>query len=157
MLINNKEVRLKLIPLKTISKKAKTGYRKSNLVLMPGFTEVSDPLWVEIKEKFRNISDAVKNQKIVEFKAKIKEIEVVAEDGKKKKVTESKGPKFQDLKEADAIAVINDTWKLATLKTFLKSEKRTDIRTLIEERISDLKNKKGVFETKKAADNEGTE
>ena len=142
MIIKFNKVRLKVIPLTAKNKKALAHYKGSEIVLTPGFNDIPEEVWKELKENSSRIREDVKNKHLVEFKAKVEEKIIKGKDGKPDEtVTKLTGKEFNKLSEEDAKKVIEDTWTIKTLEKFAKDETRDDIRNTILDRIKGIKDR----------------
>lgn len=136
MIIEWKKNRLKIIPL--LGLKASKG--ASQLVLMPGFNDVNDALWKEIKTKFKLIRFSLDEGDIVE-KVVTTKLETTNKNGKKE-VKEKEVTSFKDMSSEDCIKIIDDTWDIKVMKNWKKEDDRADIRNYIDEHIAKIKDNK---------------
>jgi len=161
MVIKNNIIGLVIIPLTNLDcmqkLKNRELYPKFQIDLLPGFNEVADDVWNEIKMKFQNIKEHVSQKKIIEIAAKtitkdmkvkkIKmqkndkgiEIPVEKEVFEKRKVLDAKPFNILSLQEQEDI--INDTWAIKTLQNWKKLNIEPAIRSMIEDQIKKIKNK----------------
>ena len=146
MIVNNKKVRLKVIPLAGC-KKALAYYKTDELVLAPGFNEIPDEIWNELKGNFSNIRNYLKAGHLEEHLAKKTEEKIkVKGRGKKEETEATVGTAFAKLTNDEAVKVIEDTWDIKALKKFAKKDERADIRNLIDDKIKMIKKKEGDTE-----------
>lgn len=145
MIVKWNQDRLKVIPLAGC-RKALKHYRRSELVMTPGFNKIPDDVWDELKERFSNIRNLLKIPKGLEEVDAVKtEKKLAVKDGKGKKVDEvdkTEGTPFNKLSAAKAKKIIKDTWKIETLEEFAKDESRADIRNLAQDKIKAIKERK---------------
>ena len=141
MIVKNNKVRLKVIPLAGC-KKALKHYKVAELVLTPGFNEIPDEVWDELKENFSNIRYALESKDLEEQFAEKTEKDLKT-NKKDLKTKQTKGTSFNKLSNEEAEKVIADTWDVKAFKGYAKNESRDDIRNLILDKIKEIKKKDG--------------
>lgn len=129
MIIENTMTRLKTFPIGKIK-----GATRSTLILAPGYNEVNDELWKNVKKAFSvNLEAAFAAGKLKEVV-----VEKAMQGGKTKKEPKA----FTELDATEARQIVADTWTRETLETWREKEERADIRNAIDDRIKEINDRK---------------
>lgn len=132
MIINWRKERLNVIPITRKVQADKKAVVVNKIVLMPGYNEVDDSFYADLKKILKRHLDAGN----VEF------VQVDKGDGSKGKAT---AKTISDLPAEEAAEIVKKTNNPETLKKFKKAEKRDEVRSVIKDRqeeVQDFINKK---------------
>jgi len=138
MIINWTKQGLKTISIKAANKASKI---KKTVKLLPGFNEVPDDEWKEIKQN-PMIQKQIELGIIVEVAEK-KEVKKKVKNGKgeeiEKTVVESgKAKQLKDLDAEAVVAMVEDTFDVDLLKKWKKEESRDEIRAAIANQLEKI-------------------
>ena len=145
MIVNWKKPKagVKIVPITN-----ERGEIEKNLVLLPGYNEVSEEDWNKARNHAQ-IADYIKRGFFEEV-GEVKELPQTEEEKKNGKKNGKKKSKIKEiplgkLKAEKALEVVNDTYQIETLEKWRKVESRDEIRAAIANQIEainkgDIKN-----------------